>query len=193
MSESSIAAGIRRIEAITGENVEDAIYSIEDTLGKVRELLNNTPNVLVALQKSIAENASLRKQAEEYMQERIKALSKQVLADAVETGSVKIAYLKGPRIADVVKGVALDLKANVKENIIFLAATQDNGRPTLTVMIAENLVSDALNASKIVREAAKLIQGGGGGQPHFAQAGGKNCDGLSSALDKMSEIVRANL
>ena len=193
VSESSIAAGIRRIEAITGENVEDAIYSIEDTLGKVRELLNNTPNVLVALQKSIAENASLRKQAEEYMQERIKALSKQVLADAVETGSVKIAYLKGPRIADVVKGVALDLKANVKENIIFLAATQDNGRPTLTVMIAENLVSDALNASKIVREAAKLIQGGGGGQPHFAQAGGKNCDGLSSALDKMSEIVRANL
>ena len=193
VSESSIAAGIRRIEAITGENVEDAIYSIEDTLGKVRELLNNTPNVLVALQKSIAENASLRKQAEEYMQERIKNLSKQVLADAVETGSVKIAYLKGPRLADVVKGVALDLKANVKENIIFLAATQDNGRPTLTVMIAENLVSDALNASKIVREAAKLIQGGGGGQPHFAQAGGKNCDGLSSALDKMSEIVRANL
>ncbi|MGN1264285.1 MAG: alanine--tRNA ligase [Muribaculaceae bacterium] len=193
VSESSIAAGIRRIEAITGENVEDAIYSIEDTLGKVRELLNNTPNVLVALQKSIAENASLRKQAEEYMQERIKALSKQVLADAVETGSVKIAYLKGPLIADVVKGVALDLKANVKENIIFLAATQDNGRPTLTVMIAENLVSDALNASKIVRETAKLIQGGGGGQPHFAQAGGKNCDGLSSALDKMSEIVRANL
>ena len=193
VSESSIAAGIRRIEAITGENVEDAIYSIEDTLGKVRELLNNTPNVLVALQKWIAENASLRKQAEEYMQERIKNLSKQVLADAVETGSVKIAYLKGPRIADVVKGVALDLKANVKENIIFLAATQDNGRPTLTVMIAENLVSDALNASEIVREAAKLIQGGGGGQPHFAQAGGKNCDGLSSALDKMSEIVRANL
>ena len=193
VSESSIAAGIRRIEAITGENVEDAIYSIEDTLGKVRELLNNTPNVLVALQKSIAENASLRKQAEEYMQERIKNLSKQVLADAVETGSVKIAYLKGPRIADVVKGVALDLKANVKENIIFLAATQENGRPTLTVMIAENLVSDALNASKIVREAAKLIQGGGGGQPYFAQAGGKNCDGLSSALDKMSEIVRANL
>ena len=193
VSESSIAAGIRRIEAITGENVEDAIYSIEDTLGKVRELLNNTPNVLVALQKSIAENASLRKQAEEYMQERIKNLSKQVLADAVETGSVKIAYLKGPRIADVVKGVALDLKANVKENIIFLAATQENGRPTLTVMIAENLVSEALNASKIVREAAKLIQGGGGGQPYFAQAGGKNCDGLSSALDKMSEIVRANL
>ena len=193
MSESSIAAGIRRIEAITGENVQDAIYSIEDTLGKVRELLNNTPNVLVALQKSIAENASLRKQAEEYMHERVKNLAKQVITDAVELGNVKIAYLAGPCLAEVVKGVAFEIKASVKENIIFLAATHENQRPMLTVLIADNLVSDSLNASKIVREAAKLIQGGGGGQPHFAQAGGKNIDGLSAALDKMNELVRAAL
>ena len=193
MSESSIAAGIRRIEAITGENVQDAIYSIEDTLGKVRELLNNTPNVLVALQKSIAENASLRKQAEEYMHERVKNLAKQVITDAVELGNVKIAYLAGPCLAEVVKGVAFEIKASVKENIIFLAATHENQRPMLTVLIADNLVSDSLNASKIVREAAKLIQGGGGGQPHFAQAGGKNIDGLSAALDKMNELVRAGL
>ena len=193
VSESSIAAGIRRIEAITGENVQDAIYSIEDTLGKVRELLNNTPNVLVALQKSIAENASLRKQAEEYMHERVKNLAKQVITDAVELGNVKIAYLAGPCLAEVVKGVAFEIKASVKENIIFLAATHENQRPMLTVLIADNLVSDSLNASKIVREAAKLIQGGGGGQPHFAQAGGKNIDGLSAALDKMNELVRAAL
>ena len=193
VSESSIAAGIRRIEAITGENVQDAIYSIEDTLGKVRELLNNTPNVLVALQKSIAENASLRKQAEEYMHERVKNLAKQVITDAVELGNVKIAYLAGPCLAEVVKGVAFEIKASVKENIIFLAATHENQRPMLTVLIADNLVSDSLNASKIVREAAKLIQGGGGGQPHFAQAGGKNNDGLSAALDKMNELVRAAL
>ena len=193
VSESSIAAGIRRIEAITGENVQDAIYSIEDTLGKVRELLNNTPNVLVALQKSIAENASLRKQAEEYMHERVKNLAKQVITDAVELGNVKIAYLAGPCLAEVVKGVAFEIKASVKENIIFLAATHENQRPMLTVLIADNLVSDSLNASKIVREAAKLIQGGGGGQPHFAQAGGKNIDGLSAALDKMNELVRAGL
>ena len=193
VSESSIAAGIRRIEAITGENVQDAIYSIEDTLGKVRELLNNTPNVLVALQKSIAENASLRKQAEEYMHERVKNLAKQVITDAVELGNVKIAYLAGPCLAEVVKGVAFEIKASVKENIIFLAATHENQRPMLTVLIADNLVSDSLNASKIVREAAKLIQGGGGGQPHFAQAGGKNSDGLSAALDKMNELVRAGL
>ena len=192
MSESSIAAGIRRIEAITGENVQNALYDLEDTLGKVRELLNNAPNVLVALQKSITENATLRKQAEEYMHERVKALAKTVLENATETAGAKVATLTGPRMADVVKGVAFELKS-AKKNVVFIAATNNNGKPTLTVMISEALISDALNASKIVREAAKLIQGGGGGQPGFAQAGGKNADGLSAALDKMKEIVLANL
>ncbi len=193
VSESSIAAGIRRIEAITGEGVENAIYDLEDTLGKVRELLNNTPNVLVALQKSIAENSSLRKQAEEYMRERVKNLAQKVLNNAIETGGVKIASLSGPRLADVVKGVAFELKNETNEKVIFIAATKDNEKPMLTVMISDELVSDTLNASKIVREAAKLIQGGGGGQSGFAQAGGKNAEGLSAALDKMKEIVLANI
>lgn len=193
VSESSIAAGIRRIEAITGEGVENAIYDLEDTLGKVRELLNNTPNVLVALQKSIAENSSLRKQAEEYMRERVKNLAQKVLENATETGGVKVASLAGPRLADVVKGVAFELKNETNEKVIFIAATKDNEKPMLTVMISDELVSDTLNASKIVREAAKLIQGGGGGQPGFAQAGGKNVEGLSAALDKMKEIVLANI
>ena len=193
VSESSIAAGIRRIEAITGEGVENAIYDLEDTLGKVRELLNNTPNVLVALQKSIAENSSLRKQAEEYMRERVKNLAQKVLETATETGGVKVASLAGPRLADVVKGVAFELKNETNEKVIFIAATKDNEKPMLTVMISDELVSDTLNASKIVREAAKLIQGGGGGQPGFAQAGGKNAEGLSAALDKMKEIVLANI
>ena len=193
VSESSIAAGIRRIEAITGEGVENAIYDLEDTLGKVRELLNNTPNVLVALQKSIAENSSLRKQAEEYMRERVKNLAQKVLENATETGGVKVASLAGPRLADVVKGVAFELKNETNEKVIFIAATKDNEKPMLTVMISDELVSDTLNASKIVREAAKLIQGGGGGQSGFAQAGGKNAEGLSAALDKMKEIVLANI
>ena len=193
VSESSIAAGIRRIEAITGEGVENAIYDLEDTLGKVRELLNNTPNVLVALQKSIAENSSLRKQAEEYMRERVKNLAQKVLENATETGGVKVASLAGPRLADVVKGVAFELKNETNEKVIFIAATKDNEKPMLTVMISDELVSDTLNASKIVREAAKLIQGGGGGQLGFAQAGGKNAEGLSAALDKMKEIVLANI
>ncbi|MGM9803051.1 MAG: alanine--tRNA ligase [Muribaculaceae bacterium] len=193
LSESSIAAGIRRIEAITGENVQNALYDLEDTLSKVRELLNNTPNVLVALQKSINENVALRKQAEEYMHERVKALAKTVLDAATETGGAKLCFLSGARVAEVVKGVAFELKQHTNERVIFLAATNDNGKPTLTVMISDALVSDTLNASKIAREAAKLIQGGGGGQPGFAQAGGKNADGLSAALDKMKQLVLENL
>ena len=93
----------------------------------------------------------------------------------------------------MVKGVAFELKNETNEKVIFIAATKDNEKPMLTVMISDELVSDTLNASKIVREAAKLIQGGGGGQPGFAQAGGKNAEGLSAALDKMKEIVLANI
>ena len=192
LSESSIAAGIRRIEAITGAQVEKTIYDFEDTIKKISGLLNNTPNVIGALQKSIAENADLRKQAEEFLQERIKNLKNALLAKAENKNGITLVTCRGIRIAEVVKGVAFAIKAECKDDTIFLAATQENGKPMLTVMISENLTKDGLNASKIVREAAKLIQGGGGGQPHFAQAGGKNPDGLSAAMDKMIELLGLN-
>ncbi len=192
MSESSIAAGIRRIEAITGSQVEKTIYDFEDTIKKISGLLNNTPNVINALQKSIAENADLRKQADEFLQERIKNLKKELVAKAENKNGITLVTCRGIRIAEVVKGVAFAIKAECKEDTIFLAATQENGKPMLTVMISENLTKDGLNASKVVREAAKLIQGGGGGQPHFAQAGGKNPDGLAAAMDKMIELLGLN-
>lgn len=189
LSESSIAAGIRRIEAITGAQVEQAVYDFEDTIKKISSLLNNTPNVIGALQKSIAENADLRKQAEEFLYERIKNLKNSLLEKAENKNGITLVTCTGLRLAEVVKGVAFALKAECAEDTIFLAATQENGKPMLTVMISENLTKDGFNASKVVREAAKLIQGGGGGQPHFAQAGGKNIDGLSAAMDKMKELL----
>ena len=189
VSESSIAAGIRRIEAITGSRVENAIYEFEDTLKQISSLLNNTPNVIGALQKSIAENADLRKQAEEFLQERVKNLKKELVEKAVKKNGVTIISCSGPRIAEVVKGVAFAVKAEYPEDTVFVAATHEVGKPMLTLLVSENLVKEGINASKIVREAAKLIQGGGGGQPHFAQAGGKNIDGLSAALDKMIELL----
>ena len=192
LSESSIAAGIRRIEAITGAQVEKTIYDFEDTIKKISGLLNNTPNVIGALQKSIAENADLRKQADEFLQERIKNLKNDLLAKAVKKNGITLVTCRGIRIAEVVRGVAFAIKAECKEDTVFIAATQENGKPTLTVMISENLTKDGLNASKVVREAAKLIQGGGGGQPHFAQAGGRNSDGLSAAMDKMVELLGLN-
>lgn len=189
ISESSIAAGIRRIEAITGENVENTIYSFQDTIKQISTMLNNAPNVINALQKSIVENAELRKQAEEFLQERIKNLKNELLAKSVNKNGITLVVCSGPRIADVVKGVAFAIKAECPTDTVFLAATQEGGKPMLTAMISENLTKDGMNASAVVREAAKLIQGGGGGQPHFAQAGGKNVDGLSAALDKMIELL----
>ena len=190
LSESSIAAGIRRIEAITGANVEEAIYKLKDTLGEISALLNNAPNVIPALQKSLAENADLRKQAEEFMKERILALKGKLLDSATNENGLTVVSCYGPIPADVVKGVAFALKADNLNDTVFIAATSEQGKPMLTVQLSENLVKEGMNASTIVREAAKLIKGGGGGQPHFAQAGGKDVDGLSIALDKMRELLK---
>lgn len=190
ISESSIAAGIRRIEAITGSNVEDAMYKLKDTMSQISALLNNAPNIIPALQKSLAENADLRKQAEEFMQERIKNFKAELLEKATNENGLTVVSCYGPILADIVKGIAFSLKADNLSDTVFIAATAEHGKPMLTVQLSENLVKEGMNASNIVREAAKLIKGGGGGQPHFAQAGGKGIDGLSAALDKMRELIK---
>ena len=190
VSESSIAAGIRRIEAITGANVEDAMYQMKDTMTQISALLNNAPNIIPALQKSLAENADLRKQAEEFLQERIKNQKAELLEKAENINGLTVVSCYGPRIAEVVKGIAFALKADNLKDTVFIAATAENGKPMLTVQLSDNLVKEGMNASTIVREAAKHIKGGGGGQPHFAQAGGKDIDGLSAAMDKMRELLK---
>ena len=190
VSESSIAAAIRRIEAITGANVETAMYKMKDTMSQISALLNNAPNVIPALQKSLAENADLRKQAEEFMQERIKTVKAELLEKAESINGLTVVSCSGLRIAEVVKGVAFAIKADGLNDTVFIAATHENGKPMLTAQISDNLVKEGMNASAIVREAAKFIKGGGGGQPHFAQAGGKDIDGLSAAMDKMRELLK---
>ena len=190
VSESSIAAGIRRIEAITGANVETAMYKMKDTMSQISALLNNAPNVIPALQKSLAENADLRKQAEEFMQERIKTVKAELMEKAESINGLTVVSCSGLRIAEVVKGVAFAIKADGLNDTVFIAATHENGKPMLTAQISDNLVKEGMNASAIVREAAKFIMGGGGGQPHFAQAGGKDIDGLSAAMDKMRELLK---
>ena len=190
VSESSIAAGIRRIEAITGANVEDAMYQMKDVMSQISALLNNAPNIIPALQKSLAENADLRKQADEFLQERIKNQKAELLSKAENINGLTVVSCYGPRIAEVVKGIAFALKADNLNDTVFIAATHENGKPMLTAQLSENLVKEGMNASSIVREAAKLIKGSGGGQPHFAQAGGKDLDGLSAAMDKMRELLK---
>ena len=190
MNESSIAAGIRRIEAITGEGVENTLDTLEDTLLEIKSLLNNAPDALVALRKSLSENATLRKQAEGFIQERINTLRERLIKDArLNDKGISVMRLQGLIMPDVVKGVATALRGSGLEHHALIAATEDNDRPMLTVMLTDDLVKEGKNAGQMVREAAKLIQGGGGGQPGFAQAGGKNLDGLSAALDKLEEML----
>ena len=186
LSESSIAAGIRRIEAITGAKTEEALDTMADTLQDIGRLLNNAPDVLGALRKAIEENADLRRQAEENMKERIASLSKTLVDNAETIGGVKVVTMTGTRIPDMVKNVAFSVRNLSPENTAFIGATTDvGGKPLLTVMLTNDLVEHGKNASAMVREAAKAIKGGGGGQPGFAQAGGKDASGIETAFNAL--------
>ncbi len=186
VSESSIAAGVRRIEAITGERMENAIDEMDDTLKEISAMFNNAPNLVSALRKSIEDNAELRKQAEEYMAEKSANFAKRTLDEAVMVNGVKVASMRGVRIPEVVKNVAFNVRTLSPENTAFIAATINAaGKPMLTVMLTDDIVKHGLNASNMVRQAAKAIKGGGGGQPGFAQAGGKDAEGLAQALDAL--------
>ena len=192
VSESSIAAGVRRIEAITGRAVEDAADAMTSTLTQLAGMLGNAPDVVAALRRSIAENADLKKQVEDYFNERAQSLTKTVLEKADTVGSgILLATLRGPIMPDMVKNVAFGVRAASPKVTAFVAATVDgSGKPLLTVMLTDDLAARGLNASQIVREAAKAIKGGGGGQPGFAQAGGKDAEGLSVAFESMTAAFK---
>ncbi|MDE6765688.1 MAG: alanine--tRNA ligase, partial [Duncaniella sp.] len=191
ISESSIAAGIRRIEAITAETAELAVDRLSDTLRSVGEMLNNAPDLIQALRRHIEENAELRKQAEEYFKERIRNLSKDLLEHSKTVNGITLVTMCGVFMPDVVKNVAFQVRQLSTEHTAFVAATSDMaGKPLLTVALTDDLVKNGLNASTIVREAAKSIKGGGGGQPGFAQAGGKDKEGLSAALSTLTDAIK---
>lgn len=188
VSESSTAAGIRRIEAITGRKVEESMYLIQDTLHEIGTLFNNAPNLMQTIRKAIEENADLKKQAEAYIKEKAISLKNRLIEKAENINGVKVIRLLSPAAPDMVKDLAFMLRGELTEHFVFAAATTHQGKPMLTIMLSDDMVKEGKNASAIVREAAKLIQGGGGGQPHFAQAGGKNESQLPIALDKMIEL-----
>ena len=187
ISESSIAAGIRRIEAITGAAVEDALDKMSDTLREVGQMLGGSNDVTAAVHKAIDENAELRAQVDEFFKERIANLAKERIAHAQTSAQgIKVVSMGGVSIPDVVKATAFAVRAASPENTAFIAATKDaTGKPLLTVMLTDDLTAHGLSAANMVRTAAKLIKGGGGGQPGFAQAGGKDGDAISAAADSL--------
>ncbi len=191
INESSIAAGIRRIEAITAEACEDYFYAQQDILTEVKSLFNNTPNLTQALRKFFEENAEMKKTVEEYVKEKTVQIKDALIKKKQVINGIDFYVLNGPFPGEVVKDIAFQIKGQFTENTAFVGATEYEGKPLLTVMLSDNLVKDhALNASQLVRDAAKQIQGGGGGQPHFATAGGKNTEGLTKALNEIIEKIK---
>ena len=185
LSESSVAAGVRRIEAVSGEAAENYIDATFDEVNSLKEFFAGTPSLLNSVKKSIEENASLKKEVEKYMLERIQVIKDKMIEQATTLGDYKLVVLKGEYNAEFAKSIAFQVRNTVKENLVFIGATEHSGKPTLTLAISDDLVAAGKNATAIAREAAKEIQGGGGGQPFFAQAGGKKVDGLNAAFDKI--------
>ena len=190
VSESAIAAGVRRIEAVTGEAAEDILDTLSDTLKGIRTMFNNAPDVAAAVAKLINENSDAKKKIEEYAKEKAAAFAKVISENAQEINGIKV--VKFSRDADpaMLREAAVILQKEV-ENFVFAAAFCHEGKPQLVLMYSNDLVAAGHSAANDIREAARFIQGGGGGQPILATAGGRNADGLQAALDKMVETITA--
>lgn len=193
ISESSVAAGVRRIEAVTGVGAEKILYQVEDLLKEVKELFNNNPQIITAIKKTIEENAELAQQVQAALKEKVASFKQHLLSQREELGGVRIFKVQQNVSAELIKDLAFQIAGEVSESFIFIGATDEGGKPNLTLMLSRDLVeSKGWNASNILRSAAKHIQGGGGGQPHFATAGGKRVEGLDEAVQQiLSETVGA--
>lgn len=193
ISESSVAAGVRRIEAVTGAGAEKMLYQVEDLLKEVKELFNNNPQIITAIKKTIEENAELAQQVQAALKEKVASFKQHLLSQREELGGVRIFKVQQNVSAELIKDLAFQIAGELTESFIFIGATDEGGKPNLTLMLSRDLVeSKGWNASNILRSAAKHIQGGGGGQPHFATAGGKRVEGLDDAVQQiLSETVGA--
>jgi alanyl-tRNA synthetase len=185
VSESSIAAGVRRIEAVSAVACEDYFYSNQDLIHSVRVLLNNHGDLEQAVRRLMDENTALKRQTEEFRKEQARRLKQSIVEHRRELGGVSLFELQGEAPVETVKDVAFQLRGEFPENMFFVAATSWEGKPALTMMLSDDIVKTGLNAGHIVRDAARLIRGGGGGQPHFATAGGKYTGGLEAAMEEM--------
>ena len=183
VSESSIAAGVRRIEAITGRKVEEMLDRAQDLLGNVRRLFNNAPDLIAAVQRYIDDNAELKRQVDDFKAQHVANLKRDLIDHAKEVNGVKVMYAVLPIDAQAAKDMAFQLRAQFTEKLLVVIGGESAGKPNLTIALSDDLVKRGLNAGQLVREAAKHIQGGGGGQPHFATAGGKNSEGLAQAVE----------
>ena len=191
LNESAISAGVRRIEAVTGEQAERILYAAEDTLTSLGEALHNS-QVETAVRKMIESNDALSKEVESMRREQVAQWAEKIAASTPVREGMQLIAMQTERRADFIKDLAYNLRSRSPQ-LVFVVGTVSEGKPSLTVMLGEEITSRGVNAGAVVREAAKLMQGGGGGQAFFATAGGKNPDGLQAAIDKAVELIRAQI
>ncbi len=190
LSESSVAAGIRRIEATTGKDCEERLYQMEDILKNIKSFFNNAKDLQGVIQKYIDEHDAMKKEIEGFQAQAVERAAQRLVEKARTINGVTVITSVAPMAPAAAKDLAFKIRAAVNGSLLCVIGSHDNNKPQLSIMMSDDMVSDhGLNAGQMVREAAKLIQGGGGGQPHFAQAGGKNVDGLSAAVDKVIELA----
>ena len=190
VGESSVAAGVRRIEAMTGETCENAIYALEDTLRDLRTMFNNAKDLKAILAKFVEENDHMKKELESFRAQVVSRAAKNMVERAETVNGVHIVTSVLPIDPASAKDIVFKVREALPEKLVCVLGSVHDERPLLSIMLSDDMVKDySLNAGQIIREAAKLIQGGGGGQPHYAQAGGKNADGIRSAVDKVIELI----
>ena len=183
VSESSIAAGVRRIEAITGRKVEEMIDRTQDVITSIRAFFNNAPDLVAAVQRYIDDNTELKRQVEDFKAQQVASVKRDLISQAKDVNGVKVISAVLPVDAQSAKDMAFQLRAQFTDNLLVVIGGESAGKPNLTIALSDDLVKRGLNAGQLVREAARHIQGGGGGQPHFATAGGKNPEGLTQAVE----------
>ena len=191
VSEGAISAGVRRIEAVTGEKAESLMYAGEDTLKNIGELVNN-PQIVLAIRKLVESNEALSKEVEAVRREQIDSLAQSILENASEENGVLKIARQMPRPSDFMKDLAYNLRSRSR-NLVLILGSSYEGKVSLMIMLGDDIVEKGVDAGAVVREAAKLINGGGGGQKFFATAGGKNPDGLQKAIDRADELITEKL
>ncbi|MFA7081282.1 MAG: alanine--tRNA ligase [Bacteroidales bacterium] len=189
VSEGAIASGIRRIEAITGPKVEDYLYECIETIEDMRSLVQQ-PNIRQAIKKIFEEHEVLKASLEEYQKEKTENIFNELKKKVEVIGDTNYIELNLPLTAEIIKDIAYRFKSYLSgKSFVFIAGSNSDDKPTITIMLSDNLVKEGKNAGSVIREAAKLIQGGGGGQPFFATAGGKKTEGIQEAIIKAKELI----
>ena len=184
--ETSIAAGIRRIEAVTSAKADQLYYGMQDILNHLRDIFHNAPDLEGAILKQVEENSDLKKRIDQYVAEKIEMFRDRIIASAEDFGDIKLVRLQGDHNPEMIRGVMPLLRGKFTDvKFAVVAATAWEGKPTIAVFLSQPLVDEGKNAGAMIKSAAKHIQGGGGGQPWMATAGGRDVNGLHNAMEEL--------